>query len=222
MTMSGWTSLISEIARSRRLGRKYCFPQCRSESWTIVNGAPFRPCGMVRVYEGRRDPNVSASEVIGTVSLDAGNACFPGIFGCPTAPLRQPRGTRVCEGARLLMNAPAVRAANVRARGGRDGPHGPGVHARLLSAGAGSLHRDHDDEAVARDAEEPQAAQAPRALPRGERQAVLQARHRAPGRAIQAADRLIEDADPRIGEIYLSAEEIEARVAELGAEIARD
>jgi hypoxanthine phosphoribosyltransferase len=115
----------------------------------------------------------------------------------------------------------AVRAADVRAGGGRRRPHGRGVHARLLPARAGPLRRDHDDEAVARDAEEPQAAEAARPLPGRQRQALLQARRRAAGRAIQAPDRLIID-DRRIGEVYLAADEIRARVRELGAEIARD
>src|SRR5207248_11251535 len=115
-----------------------------------------------------------------------------------------------------------VRAADVRAGGGRRGPHDRGLHARLLPARAGPLRRDHDDEAVARDPEEPQAAEAPRPLSGRQRQALLQARRGAPGRAIQAPDRLIEHEDPRIGDVYLSAEELQARVAELGAEIARD
>src|SRR5690242_2021699 len=37
-TTSGSSSFVSVIARSRRLGRKNCCPQCRSESWTIAKG----------------------------------------------------------------------------------------------------------------------------------------------------------------------------------------
>src|SRR5690349_14071937 len=37
-TTSGWSSFVSAIARSSRLGRKNCWPQCRSDSWTIVKG----------------------------------------------------------------------------------------------------------------------------------------------------------------------------------------
>src|SRR4051794_2221607 len=36
-TMSGSISFTSAIARSRCCGRKNCCPQCRSESWTILN-----------------------------------------------------------------------------------------------------------------------------------------------------------------------------------------
>ena len=60
-----------------------------------------------------------------------------------------------------------------------------------------------------------------------EGQALLQARHRAPGPAIQTRPRLLAalasaaaSRRPRIGDVYLSAEEIAARVAELGAQIA--
>ena len=72
-----------------------------------------------------------------------------------------------------------VRAAHVRARDGRGRPRHRGLHARLLPARPGSLPRDHDDEAVARDAQEPEAPQAPRAVSRREREALLQAGHRA-------------------------------------------
>src|SRR5690349_23570354 len=37
-TTSGWSSFVSAIARSSRLGRKNCWPQWRSDSWTIVKG----------------------------------------------------------------------------------------------------------------------------------------------------------------------------------------
>jgi hypothetical protein len=39
-TTSGSSSFVSAIARSSRLGRKNCCPQCRSDSWTIVKGRP--------------------------------------------------------------------------------------------------------------------------------------------------------------------------------------
>jgi Zn finger protein HypA/HybF involved in hydrogenase expression len=39
-TTSGASSFVSAIARSSRLGRKNCCPQCRSDSWTIVKGRP--------------------------------------------------------------------------------------------------------------------------------------------------------------------------------------
>ena len=50
-------------------------------------------------------------------------------------------------------------------------------------------------------------------------QALLQARPRTAGSALPSRSGVI---DPRIGEVYLSADELAARVGELGAEIARD
>src|SRR5262249_45153313 len=79
--------------------------------------------------------------------------------------------------------------------------------------------------------QEPQGAQAQGAVPGRQHQALLQARHRAPGTAIRSEARLLTDLgptgpnierDPRIGEVYLSAEQIAVRVAELGAEITAD
>src|SRR5207248_4853310 len=126
------------------------------------------------------------------------------------------------EGARLLRGALGLRANDLRARGGRGRTRRRGVHARLPPPRAGSLPRDHDDEAVARDAEEPQAAEGPRALPRRPHQALLQARRRATGAAIPPRARLLTAPDPPVGEVYLSAEDIAARVQELGAEITDD
>ena len=76
------------------------------------------------------------------------------------------------------------------------------------------------------DAQEPQAAQGPGPLSGRQRQALLQARHRAPGPAIRTEPRLLADeppgnespgelfADPeRSGEVYLASDEIGARVA---------
>src|SRR5204863_9683393 len=85
---------------------------------------------------------------------------FPGISGYRAAALRQPGGARVCEGARLLRRAVALRAEDLRARDRRGRARHRGLHARLLPARAGPLHRAHGDEAVAGDAEEPQAAEA--------------------------------------------------------------
>src|SRR5436309_3858688 len=134
---------------------------------------------------------------------------------------------------RLLPDPLGLRAAHVRARAGRGRTSGRGVHARLLPARAGALRRGNGDEAVARDAEEPQAAQAARALPGGQDQAFLQARHPETRRALPARSRLLmataaaarEPAgarDPRVGEVYLTADQIAARVAELGAQITED
>ena len=72
-----------------------------------------------------------------------------------------------------------LRADDVRARDGRRRTRHRGVQAGLLPARAGSLPRDHRHEADARDAQEPQAPEAARALSRGEREALLPPRRRA-------------------------------------------
>src|SRR4029077_17144062 len=128
----------------------------------------------------------------------------------------------------------AVRAADVRAGGRRGRARPRGVRARLLPARAGPVPRDHGDEAVARHAQEPEAPEAEGAVPRDQHQALLQARHRAPGSAIRSEARLLtalgshagpepvassglEPAgrslarDERVGDVYLSAEEIATR-----------
>src|SRR5262249_27655103 len=114
---------------------------------------------------------------------------------------------------------------------GRRRPRHRGVHPRLLPSRARPVPRGDGDEAVARDAQEPEAAQAPRAIPRRERQALLQARHRAPGPAIQTRPRLLATAaaavpppppDGKFGEVSLTADEIAARVAQLGTQIGED
>src|SRR5438874_2206328 len=73
---------------------------------------------------------------------------------------------------RLLPDPLAVRAGVVPDRVGGN-PRGGDVHARLLPTRARPLHRADDDEAVARHAEEPQAAHASRALPRAQRAGAL-------------------------------------------------
>src|SRR5438309_1784225 len=73
---------------------------------------------------------------------------------------------------RLLPDPLAVRAGVVPDRVGGN-PRGGDVHARLLPTRARPLHRADDDEAVARHAEEPQAAHASRALPRAQRAVAL-------------------------------------------------
>src|SRR5205814_80360 len=78
----------------------------------------------------------------------------------------------------------------------------------------------HGDEAVTRHAQEPQAAKAARAIPRDPHQVVLQARHRAPGGAIPARTGVVRS--PRLGDVYLSREELQTRVRELGRDITRD
>src|SRR5581483_11282292 len=87
---------------------------------------------------------------------------------------------------------------------------------------AGPVRRGHGDEAVARHPQEPEAAEAAAALPRRPGEALLQARPRAPGAAVRPRARRLVLGDERIGEVYLGADEIAARVAELGAEIAAD
>src|SRR5438128_7416024 len=81
--------------------------------------------------------------------------------------VRAPFGAGVCPLPRLLPHPLAVRAGVVSDRGGGDA-RGGDVHARLLPAGARPVHRADHDEAVARHAQEPQAAHAPRALPRAQ------------------------------------------------------
>src|SRR5262249_60199474 len=90
-----------------------------------------------------------------------------------------------------------------------------------LPPGAGPVPGGDGDEAVARHPEEPQATEVARAVPRGEDQALLRARLRAPGRPLRAAEGLLSklvELDERIGEVFLDAVEIGARVRELGAE----
>ncbi len=59
--------------------------------------------------------------------------------------------------------------------------------------------------------------------PERQREALLSSRHRATGTAIPTGSGLLApDLDARIGEVYLSAEDIRARVAELGTAIAAD
>src|SRR4051794_12216351 len=147
----------------------------------------------------------------------AGNARFPGVPRGPASSLRKSRGARVREGPGLLRSPVGVRAAHVRARGERGRPRARGIHARLLSSGTGPLPRGHGDEAVARHAEEPQAPEAPPAVPRGEREALLQAGPRAARRAPEPRPRPVT-----VGEVYFTAAQLRRRVGELGAEIARD
>src|SRR5690242_12300239 len=122
---------------------------------------------------------------------------------------------------RLLRGALGVRAANLRARARRERQRARSLHSRLLPPRAGALRRDHGDEAVPGHAQEPQAAQAARPPSRTSHQALLQARHRAAGAAIPPRARQLAS-DPRVGDLYLSQEEVLGRVGELGAEIARD
>src|ERR671923_298857 len=168
-------------------------------------------------------PRVEASEAGATVTADAGGKpSFPGVLWSDRAELREPVGARVREGPRLLRRAVGLRAEDVRARARRGGAGRGGLHPRLPPPRAGSLPRDHDDEAVARDAEEPQAEEAPRAVSERPDQALLQARRRATGPAIPPRARVLTAPDPPVGEVYLSAEDIAARVQELGVQIAAD
>src|ERR671933_670038 len=106
-------------------------------------------------------------------SGDTGNARFPGISWPGTTALRQSSRARMRQGPGLLRSALAVRADDVRARGGRGRTHRRGFQARLLPARTGPLRRGHGDEAVARDTQEPQAAEVARALSRRSREALL-------------------------------------------------
>src|SRR5260221_3410030 len=127
------------------------------------------------------------------------------------------------EPPRFLWRTMGVRATLVRPRARRERPCDERFHARLLPPGAESLRRGHDHEAVARDAEEQEAQATPRAVSRHQDQALLPARLRATGTPIPAETRLIGSPHGGVvGEVYLSQEEIAARVAELGREIAAD
>src|SRR5947207_3039230 len=123
----------------------------------------------------------------------------------------------MCEGPRLLRRALGLRAPHLRSRAGRRGAHDRGLHPRLLPPGTGPVPRGHRDEAVASDAEEPQAAQAPRALSGGQREALLQARPRTARGQVAPGHRSVT-----AGEVYLTAEQLAVRAGELGAEIARE
>src|SRR5919197_1390868 len=149
------------------------------------------------------------------------NRRFPGVLRRGRAALRERRRARVREDPRLLPRALELRAADVRARAGRRGPHDRGIHARLLPPRAGSLPRDHRDEPAARHAQEPQAAEAPGALSRRPDQALLQARHRAARAAIPIRPSVIAEDSP-VGEVFLGEAQLRARVRELGAQIAED
>src|SRR6478735_2316076 len=123
---------------------------------------------------------------------------------------------------RLVRDSVGIRAPLLRASTRRRGTRHERVHARLLPARPESLHRGHGDEAVARDPQEPQAARGPAAVSGRQGEALLPARHRASRAAVQAADRLVTQAERLraeghpIGDIYLDRDEIARRVAELG------
>src|SRR5206468_4950349 len=124
---------------------------------------------------------------------------------------------RVRQAPGLLRGAVGVRAAHVRPRDGRRRACDRGIHAGFLPPRAGRLSRGHLHEADARDAQEPQAPEAARALPGRERQAVLQARRRATCRPPARRPGLVT-----AGETYLTAGQLLLRARELGAEITRD
>src|SRR5262249_34887691 len=143
-----------------------------------------------------------ASGAVGTVVWGGSTKpAIPGVSGSRAAPLPARRRARVRQGARLLRRPVGVRAAHVRARGGRGGPRPRGVHAGLLPPRAGPVRRDHRHEAGAHDAEEPEAAKAPRAVPGRAHQALLQARHRAAGTAIPPRPRLLTVAPLRLAPV---------------------
>src|SRR5437879_8118948 len=122
---------------------------------------------------------VLPSDGVGTLVADGARySWFPGISGHRATSLRQPGGVGVRKGARLLRDSVALRAAHIRAgAGGRRARHGS-LRTGLLLARPGPLHRAHRHEAVARDPQEPQVAEAGRALCRDHAQALLQPRPR--------------------------------------------
>src|SRR5204863_3772219 len=122
---------------------------------------------------------------------------FPGISRRAAASFRQRGRTRVREDPRLLRRAVDVRATHLRARARRRRAGRGGVHARLLPPGAGPLPRGHRDEAVARDPQEPEAAQAEAPLPRRADQALLRAGLHADRGAVRPREsRLTESSTP--------------------------
>src|SRR5438270_13134936 len=101
---------------------------------------------------------VSPSDGVGTLVADGARyPWFPGISGHRATSLRQPGGVGVRKGARLLRNPVALRAAHVRLGTRRGWASDRSICTRLLPPRAGSLHRAHRHEAVARHAQEPQA-----------------------------------------------------------------
>ena len=118
-TMSGWSSLTSEIARSSRFGSKYGPPQCRSERWAMRNGRcggrPSRGVyggaqrGRKQAVRGPRYPRVVPESPRETTAL-------PGISRLRAAAFRQRRGARMRTDPRLVRDPVGVRAALVRAR----------------------------------------------------------------------------------------------------------
>src|SRR4051812_21119187 len=202
MTTSGSTSFTSLIARSSRFGTKYGPPQCRSESWAIVNDSCGRPFDTGAKCTSR--PRKCALKAVSerTAIFDRGgarNARFPGICRQGTAAFRQRGGARVRQDPRLLRSSLAIRAGHVRARAGRGGPRRRGVRARLLPSGAAPVSRDHRDETVAGDTEEPQAQKATQALSRRPGEALLPPGHRAARPALRSRARVLtRDPDTRI------------------------
>src|SRR6266540_6273985 len=184
----------------------------------IVSTASIR---MVRVAASPRAPperpKACPEPLVSSLADGAGNACFPGISWGRPAAIREQGRAGMREDPRLLRSALGLRAANVRARARRAWERARGLHPRLLPAGAGPVRRDHGHEAVARHAEEPEAQEAAAPLPGHQDQALLQARHRAPRPAIPPRARELA-ADPSVGDLYLSEEQILERVSELGAQ----
>ena len=181
-TMSGFRSLISLIARSSRLGTKY---------WLAAVQV-----GEVRDREARtvRRPTMSASKVVGPSGgvATSGVRCprqTPGISSAYSGAAAHVREQVELECAKMLdfYGVPwEYEPRTFVLEQDEDGRVDERVHARLLPPRAGSLRRGDGDEAVARDTQEPEAARAARALPRRQGQALLPARHRAPGPAIRA------------------------------------
>ena len=211
--MSGSMSLISTIARSSRFGRKYGPPQWMSEMWAIVKRS-LRPSASPKC---KRAPPGRSEAVCYACLQWPWKPRFPGISRSRAAALRQRGRARVREDPRLPRRPVAVRAADVRARGGRRRPRRRGVHARLLPPRAGL----YVEVTVMKQSLVTRKNRKLRKLreryPEIRDQALLQARPRAaraavrPRRRFAAWPRALDDA--RIGEVYLDAEEIAARVA---------
>ena len=184
-TMSGASSLISPIARSSRFGSKYGPPQWRSEMCAMRKtpsmAAVLRVTSAVRRGSGRARPSA-----VGTLLHGAGDPETPGSRHIE-ARSRRGSPTRSNSSAPRSWTSTAFRGSTSRTsfvlERDAEGRVTERVHAGLLPSGAGPLHRGDGDEAVARDPKEPQAARAPAAVPGRQGQALLPARHRAPGPA---------------------------------------
>src|SRR5438128_9219782 len=156
------------IASSTRSSVTPCGRSC---SATILCAGVLTGTFLPRAYNQQRligvvRPFLDSSEMAppGQATITPGQTNGP----CSLARrIRAPLRAGIRPLPRLLPDPLAVRAGVVPDRVGGN-PRGRDVHARLLPTRARPLHRADDDEAVARHAEEPQAAAGARAVPRAQ------------------------------------------------------